>query len=232
MNHKDEVITLGMPGLFRPKTISETIQHNIGCIEQKIDPVERPDIDDIIEEQLAGYVKGEFPTAEEIDVLAVFWFANKIEGKSHLLPLCKSYYLTKLAEKYLKENNVELAWSALSEARYYCGVLGEFITDNEERQKEKTVRDQRSKGGIVRANKNIMPARQEVIRLLKDKCPPEKWGSEKQAAQAIAQDSLDFIVKEKISLMHNIETHTKTIITWMKNEAEVKAAFLECCSRQ
>jgi hypothetical protein len=149
-------------------------------------------------------------------------FISAVNEEKHLLSLYMSYYLTKLAIKYLNEGETNYAWSAVFEASYYCANIS--VTKNE--------RSVHSKGGDGRFKKNIEPARNEVIRLLKEKCPPEKWETENVAAKAIVHDSIEFMKEHRISLMYNVDTHAKTILRWIKEIPEVRAAFQECCSKK
>ena len=231
MKYNNTIIIHDKPWSFAPKSISEAIKNNYYKIRQTMDFMPGADLNKIIEEHLGEYVSGDFPTNDEIMELSRFE-RGEVNEKSHLYSLCQSYYLTKQAEKYLSDNKVEFAWSALSEARYHCAGIDIYNTHLEENVNGLHARNLPSKGGKGRRDKLIIPTQKEVIRLLKEKCPPEKWGSEKLAAKAIAQDSVDFMRKNGISLSRNIDTHTNTIIKWIKNIPEVQAAFQECCSTQ
>lgn len=144
------------------------------------------------------------------------------------------------AKRAIQENNRDLAWSYLSDARYWCGALyadvgkvdGTYdqraITDRadfivlKEQLKANTKSELASSGGKARA-KNREPLIEEAYRLARTKQPSKGWPSRRNAAKVITPEVIDLGIK--IGKPLSVDEAQDTIYGWLSKMPDAAALF-------
>lgn len=114
---------------------------------------------------------------------------------------------------------------ALYEVAKNCVENGYYL---EKKLKKKTLKkriEAARQGGLIKAEKQYDPIKDEIIRLLKEKCPEGGWKNRTVAARDIVNDINDF--QEKLEPRRPLSPTNleRTIIRWISKDERVKPAF-------
>lgn len=155
--------------------------------------------------------------------------ANELTDKSKDTPyapiLISCAYFSQ-ALTAMKNGKRELAWSYMTDASYWCGVL--LASQDLEELRVKTIdatkKNTAKQGGIARAEVKYGKLKEEAYRLAKDECPKGKgWQSRSQAARTITPKMLEFSINQKEPLSDH--QAGKTIYEWLKDMPESDKYF-------
>jgi hypothetical protein len=136
-----------------------------------------------------------------------------------------AYCIQAMREK--NKNNLELAWSLMAEARYWCGVV--HASKGIEISRAKTIvatrKNTASKGGAALAAAKHKTIKEKVFKYARENRPTEKgWPSRRQAAIAIAKVVNTF---EKMDGEAGLspDQAPKTIDKWLKTMPDCATLF-------
>lgn len=127
------------------------------------------------------------------------------------------------AQRAIEQNGEnKKAWECISKSNVYFNAdrLEQLI--RKKLKKDKTTNEIRSKGGKQRAN-SFKLTKDEIIRLLKIRCPTAGWKSIPDAARSIKGYVLDFNRKNLINLSE--VGLLNQIIIWMRKDHEISPAI-------
>lgn len=130
------------------------------------------------------------------------------------------YYIE--ANKQLNTGDREAAWFALSQAKYYLGLMGHFFEIDSNIKISTSLREARSKGGLERT-KSYDKAYQKFAELLNEKKPGQGWSSQTEAIEGIEDALKEFMVKN--TPLINLENLTEKLHKWINNQTIIKKAY-------
>ncbi len=154
---------------------------------------------------------------------------NELSDKSRSMqsaPIIISCAYFTQALKAMKNGNRELAWSYMTDASYWCGVL--MASQGIEVAREKTIsstkKNTAKQGGLARTEGKYRKLMEEAYRLAKDERPEKNgWKSRLHAARTITPMMLVFSKNLKEPLSDN--QAEKTIYEWLKDMPEAAKYF-------
>ncbi|NUA25992.1 hypothetical protein [Cupriavidus basilensis] len=129
------------------------------------------------------------------------------------------------ALRAMHARNMELAWSYMADARYWCGVAISSKGINEARESTITLTlIKKAKAGAAGRDKTFESIRQHAYKLAKDMRPPEKgWQSRAHAVKTIQGAVVQFTKDEGLKLSKaNAE---KTIDGWLARMPDAADLF-------
>lgn len=130
-----------------------------------------------------------------------------------------------LARRAIADNATDLAWAHIVDGSF---VLGEAVTHAYYAMKNRTTSESgttiQAKGGQAKAAKSQL-AKNEAIRLMKEKRPAGGWRDASEAFDAIDGELRSFVRQKSIRLLEtNLPT---TMKNWLKTDASFREDFLK-----
>lgn len=150
------------------------------------------------------------------------WIAQSPNG-----PLIVSCAYCLRAMRTMKSGDLNLAWSYMADARYWCGVAisGKGIDE----AREHTIAEvKREKGQLGAAGRDraYEPVRQYAYAMTRENRPPLKgWQSRAHAVSEIKDATLQFAEQNRVQMSAN--QADKTIDKWLKEMPDAEMLFPE-----
>lgn len=126
----------------------------------------------------------------------------------------------------LDDNERELAWSYMADARYWCAMT--LSLKGIEVARAETIRETRKntarKGGLMHADRLYKNTKEEAFRLARERATLGKgWPSRRNAANSIKNSVLDFAKKNNQPLSE--QQAANTIYNWLKGMPDADTIF-------
>ncbi|WP_209806030.1 hypothetical protein [Cupriavidus sp. AcVe19-6a] len=151
------------------------------------------------------------------------WIARSPNGS--LIISC-AYCLRALGS--MKSGDLNLAWSYMADARYWCGVAISGKGINEAR--EQTIMEAsakalatKAKSGAEARSKTYEPVRERVYQLARERKPGSGWRSRTHAVNAIRKEAHAFSVESGPELKQ--ESLSRTLDGWLAKMPDAAALF-------
>lgn len=175
------------------RTLANTIDQNFERLKAPYKSFE-PDgnFDEFLQDITERVDDGRISNSMVQDVLFFSLNNNALALFSSTFQLSLGYSI--LAKRAYTKNEIDKAWSLISEARYYYGLL-EFSYSKTNPYAPMTLQEARSAGGKTTAKKHaaMSKVKAETIRLLAEKRPNGGWISENDAIKEIIVDLSKFV---------------------------------------
>lgn len=148
------------------------------------------------------------------------WIASSPNG-----PVIVSCAYCLRALRAMKSNDLNLAWSYMADARYWCGVAVSGKGIDEAREKAGVeIKSEIGRTGATGRDRKFEPVRQFAYAMVREKRPPQKgWPSRAEAVKGVKDSTLHF-AKEKGVSMSEDQADT-TIDKWLKEMPDADVFF-------
>lgn len=151
------------------------------------------------------------------------WIARSPNGS--LIVSC-AYCLR--AMRAMKSGNLNLAWSYMADARYWCGVAisCKGIDEARERTIVETSAEAlatKARSGAEARNKAYEPVRERVYELARERRPASGWRSRSHAVRVISDEAYAFSVKNGPELKK--DGIGKTLDGWLAKMPDASTLF-------
>lgn len=128
-----------------------------------------------------------------------------------------------LAKRAYEDAESDKARSLIEKASYFSDLFDAVAEAEASKNSAEDRRKGRSKGGNTTSNIRYKTAKNEAIRLLKEKCPDGRWDNISSAIKEITGGMESFIGSNFITL--DLDELPRTLRRWIKTDPDVSAAY-------
>lgn len=174
--------------------INVTLHNLVACYGEL-----RKDVtfDTFISEVMDLIIVGDDPLLENVSDILMNIVSNEDRARgidsiarSPLAPIIVAATYCSRAQNAYEKQQAEMAWSYISDARYWCGVAisGNKVPLDKFKAAEKNVLAERGRVGAAKRNEGYEDLCAFAYSLVRERCPTKKWDTRTHAIRTIEKD--------------------------------------------
>lgn len=166
------------------------------------------------------------------ELLNNYWLAHiSSDPMNPTYPFTHACTLNELAQKALIDGDINKCWPLIVQASASAEGAAVHAFYNSKLDIVTALKRQRSDAGNKARNEKLQPAKDYVVKLIKDKRPREEWEDLTHAAQTIERDLIQFIDEHRPRLSLSKNLIVNTIKRWYKNDKKFRDSVNEVISQ-